>query len=186
MLITKKKNNINLFINTSSLAKFHFINNNNLQNGNKNCKTRNNIHKNYNKNFHSGANSNTNKKTKNLSQSKLLRLLSYSPNKILTQYLYHQQCDSNSRTTKNSVKKNINKNFNAIFNINSHSPSNSQNRASHKKMKNKINYTVNNSISKELKYIMNKGDDLIKRSKNLLNNYIMLSYQIKEQNIKGN
>ena len=175
---SKKKNNLNLYINTSSLAKFHFFNNN-LLHTNKNCKTRNNIYKNYNiGNFNSGPNSNTNKKSKNLSQTKLMRLFSYSPNKLLTNYLYHYE--SNSKNSKNTLKKN-NNNLNIIYNLNSNSPSSAQNRSNNKMIQNIIN---NSYKSKDLSYIINKGEDLKKRTRNLLNKYIILSYQIKDSNSK--
>ena len=178
---SKKKNNLNLYINTTSLAKFNYFNNNLINpNTNKNCKTRNNIHKNYNLgNFNSGPNSNTNKKTKDLSQNKLMRLFSYSPNKIIPSYLYNY--DSNSKTSKNTLRKNIN-NYNIIHNIISKSPLSAQNRVNNKKIIN----TINGSKSKDLNYIINKGEDLKKRTKNLLNNYIMLSYQINGKIINNN
>ena len=169
---SKKKNNLNIYINTTSLTKFHYLNKN-LINNSKNCKTRNNLQKNYNSgNFHSGSsNSNTNKKIKNLSQNKLMSLFSYSPNKILTNYLNNY--NTNPKTTKNTLRKNINCNF-----INSYSPSSVRSRQINKKMKNNNN---DKSKIKDLSYIINKGEDLKKRTKNLLNKYIMLSYQISEQ-----
>ena len=150
----------------------HF--NNNLLYQNKNCKTRNNIHKNYNlANFMSGPNSNTNKKTKNVSQTKLMRLFSYSPNKILSNFLYN--CDSKSKISKNTLRKNNNYIIN--YNINTKSPSSAQNRVNNKNIQN----IYNNSRTKDLSYIINKGEDLKQRTRNLLNNYIKLSYQLTEK-----
>ena len=172
----KKKNNLNLYINTNSMGKLNYFNNNFLYQ-NKNCKTRNNIHKNYNlANFISGPNSNTNKKTKNLSQTKLMRLFSYSPNRILSNILYN--CDSNSKISKNTLRKNNNNNYIINYNINTKSPSSAQNRVINNK---KIKNNINNSKSKDLSYIINKGEDLKQRTRNLLNNYIKLSYQLKEK-----
>ena len=170
---SKKKNNLNLYINTNSMGKLNYFNNNLLYQ-NKNCKTRNNIHKNYNlANFMSGPNSNTNKKTKNVSQTKLMRLFSYSPNKILSNFLYN--CDSKSKISKNTLRKNNNYIIN--YNINTKSPSSAQNRVNNKNIKN----FNNNSRTKDLSYIINKGEDLKQRTRNLLNNYIKLSYQLTEK-----
>ena len=167
-----KKNNLNLYINTNSMGKLNYFNNNLLYQ-NKNCKTRNNIHKNYNlANFISGPNSNTNKKTKNLSQTKLMRLFSYSPNKILSNFL-----DSNTKISKNTLRKNTNSNYIINYNINTKSPLSAQNRVNNKNIKN----IINNSRSKDLIFIINKGEDLKQRTRNLLNNYIKLSYQLKEK-----
>ena len=172
---SKKKNNLNLYINTNSTGKLNYFNNN-LIYQNKNCKTRNNIHKNYNlANFISGPNSNTNKKTKNISQTKLMRPFSYSPNKIISNFLYN--CDSNSKISKNTLRKNNYNNYIINYNINSKSPSSDQNRVNNMNIKN-----MNNIIrSKDLTYIINKGEDLKNRTRNLLNNYIELSYQLKEK-----
>ena len=165
---SRKKNNLNIFTNNSSFAKFQVFKNS-IQNKNKICKTRNNTHKNYNFGnfyFNSGTNSNTKKnKSKNF-----MRALSYSPNKILAQFLY--QYEANCKTAKNTFRKNIN--------IKSASPSSAQNRIINKRMKNMIN----NKRSKDLDYIINKGEDLKKRMKNLLNNYISLSYEIKKKYVK--
>ena len=163
----KKKNNLNIFTNPSTFVKFQIFKNN-IENKNHICKTRNNIHKNYHfGNFNSGSNSNI-KKNKN---KNFLRAMSYSPNKILTQFLY--QYESNCKTGKNTFRKNIN--------IKSTSPSSAQNRINNKRMKNMIK---NNQRSKDLDYIINKGENLKKRMKTLLNNYITLSYEIKKNNIK--
>ena len=43
-----------------------------------------------------------------------------------------------------------------------------------------INF-INNKRSKDLDYIIKKGEDLKKRMKSLLNNYISLSYEIKKK-----
>ena len=43
---------------------------------------------------------------------------------------------------------------------------------------------INNKRSKDLEYIINKGEDLKNRMKNLLNNYISLSYEIKKNYAK--
>ena len=185
----KKKNNLNLFINTSSLTKFQFFSNN-LISTKKNCKTRNNIHKNYNSgNFNSGPNSNTNKKTNNLSQKKLIRLFSYSPNQLLTNYLY--QCESNSKISKNGLRKknkNNNNNLNMIYSFNSnYFPSSAQNRHNNKMIKNIINKNNNNNCkNKDLNDIIKKGDNLKKRTRDLLNKYINLSNQIRGINSKNN
>ena len=165
---SRKKSNLNIFTNASNFAKFQAFKNN-LQNKNKICKTRNNTHKNYNLGnlyFNSGTNSNRKKnKSKNF-----MRALSYSPNKILAQFLY--QYETNCKTSKNILRKNIN--------IKSASPSSAQNRVINKRMKNMIN----NKRSKDLEYIINKGEDLKNRMKNLLNNYISLSYEIKKNYAK--
>ena len=172
---SKKKNNLNIYINTTSLARFNYFNNN-LINQSKNCKTRNNIHKKHNFcNFNSGPNSNTNKKPKNFSQNKLMRLFSYSPNKILSNYFYNY--DSKSK----NVKKNINNNYNINNQYNIKSPSSAQNRVNNSNIINKFN----NFKRKDLNYIINKGEDLKTRTRNLLNNYIMLSYQINWNNNKN-
>ena len=145
----------------------------------KNCKTRNNIHKNI---FNSGQNSNSNKKNKYLSQKKLIQLFSYSPNKLLSNYLYN--FDSKSKNIKNTLRKNMYNNYNIINTKPVNSPSSTQNRVvNNKKNKNKINY---NNKSKDLNYIINKGEELKKRTRDLLNNYIMLSYQIKRTNMQNN
>ena len=172
----KKKNKLNLFLNTTSLSKLQLFNNNLMYN-NKNCKTRNNIHKNV---FNSGPNSNSNKKKKNLSHTKLMQLFSYSPNKLLSNYLFN--FDSKSKTIKNTLRKNMYNNYNIINTKPLNSPSSAQNRVNNKKIKNIIN---NNNKSKDLNYIINKGEDLKKRTRDLLNNYIMLSYQIKRSNIQN-
>ena len=157
----RKKTNLNIFTNPSTFAKFQIFKDN-IQNKYKICKTRNNIHKNYNSNnFNSGSNSNI-KKNKNRN---FIRAFSYSPNKILAQFLYQYE----SNCTKNTFKKNIN--------IKSTSPSSAQNRINNKKM---INF-INNKRSKDLDYIIKKGEDLKKRMKSLLNNYISLSYEIKKK-----
>ena len=216
-----KKNNLNILINNSSSVKSFLFNYNTL-NTNKNCKTRNNIHKtNRYDNYHSRINSKTNKKNKNNPQTKLIRLLSNSPDKILKKYLNY--CDSNSKNKKKSIKKNLNTikyNLNKNTPLSHHnrvnrqkknspssfqnrvkkkgSPSSSQNRVNNKKkntssnsgnkiMNNKKIKTenLNNNIKcKDINYIINKGEELKKRTKNLLNKYIILSYQINklEQN----
>ena len=162
----RKKNNLNIFTNPSTHAKFQIFKNN-IQNKNKICKTRNNIHKNYNFNnfiFNSGSKSNMKQKNKG---KNFMRALSYSPNKILTQFL--NQYESNCKTSKNTFRKNIN--------IKSTSPSSAQNRVINKRMKN----VINNKRSKDLDYIINKGEDLKNRMRNLLNNYISLSSDIKKK-----
>ena len=161
----KKKNNLNIFTNPSVYQNFQMFKNN-IENKNKICKTRNNFHKNNNYgNFNSGSNSNIKKKTKNF-----MRAFSYSPNKILAQFLC--QYESNCKTTKNTFRKNIN--------IKSTSPSSAQNRVNNKRFQ-KMN---KNRRSKDLDYIINKGEDLKNRMKTLLNNYISLSYEIKKKYIK--
>ena len=166
--INKKKNSLNLYINTTSLSKFNYFNNKLInQNNSKYFKTRNNIHKKNNlSNFNSGPNS-YNKKSRDLSQTKLLRLLSYSPNKMIPRYI---NCNS-----KNTLRKNIN-NYNIIQDIMLKSPSSAQNRVNNKKIIN----IINDNKNKDLKYIIHKGEDLKKRTQNLLYNYILLSNQIKE------
>ena len=170
--INKKKNNLNLYINTTSFSKFKNFNNNLInQNNSKNFKTRNNIHKKYNLgNFNSGPNS-YNKKSRDLSQTKLMRLLSYSPNKMIPSYI-NGNFDFNS---KNTLRKNIN-NYNIIHDIMPKSPSSAQNRVNNKKIIN----IINDNKNKDLKYIIHKGEDLKKRTQNLLDNYILLSKHIKE------
>ena len=189
---SKKKDNLNLFINTSSIIKFHLFNNNS-QNTNKNCKTRNNIHKNYNKdNFHSGAICSTNKKNKNYSSQKFMKFFTSSPNKILTQYMH--RCDSKSKTFKKSMKKKSCGKFKNIYNNYNSSPYSAQNTINYKIIENKVdnNNNINNNIdnndvkSKELIYMMNKGEDLLKRTKKLLGYYIILTDQIKELTEKKN
>ena len=64
--------------------------------------------------------------------------------------------------------------------IKSTSPSSAQNRVINKRMKN----VINNKRSKDLEYIINKGEDLKNRMKNLLNNYITLSSDIKKKYMK--
>jgi len=187
---SKKKDSLNLFINTSSIIKFHLFNNTS-QNTNKNCKTRNNIHKNYNNdNFHSGAICSTNKKNKNYSSPKFMKFFSSSPNKILTQYMH--RCDSKSKTIKKSMKK---KSCGKFKNINNSSPYSAQNTINYKRIENKVdsnNNNINDNIdndgakSKELIYMMNKGEDLLKRTKKLLGYYIILTDQIKELTEKKN
>ena len=101
----RKKNNLNIFTNPSAFVKFQIFKNN-IQNKNKMCKTRNNIHKNYNFmdfEINSGSNCNIKKKNKN---KNILRAFSYSPNKILTQFL--NQYESKCKTAKNTFRKNIN------------------------------------------------------------------------------
>jgi hypothetical protein len=171
--INKKKNNLNLYINTTSLSKFNYFNNNLInQNNSKNFKTRNNIHKkNILGNFNSGPN-NYNKKSRDLSQTKLMRLLSYSPNKMIPRYI---NCNS-----KNTLRKNIN-NYNIIQDIMSKSPSSAQNRVNNKKYIN----IISDNKNKDLKYIIHKGEDLKKRTQNLLDNYILLSNQIQENLINN-
>ena len=75
-------------------------------------------------------------------------------------------------------------NYNIINTKPVNSLSSTQNRVvNNKKNKNRINY---NNKSKDLNYIINKGEELKKRTRDLLNNYIMLSYQIKRTNIQNN
>ena len=216
-----KKNNLNILINNSSSVKSFLFNYNTL-NTNKNCKTRNNIYKtNRYDNYYSRINSKTNKKNKNNPQSKLIRLLSNSPDKILKKYLNY--CDSNSKNKKMTVKKNLNT---IKYNLNKNTPlshqkrvnrqkknspssfqnkvkkkgssSSSQNRDNRKKNNSSSNSdnkivnnkkietkNINNNIKcKDINYIINKAEELKKRTKNILNKYIMLSYQINklEQN----
>jgi len=190
---SKKKDSLNLFINTSSIIKFHLFNNTS-QNTNKNCKTRNNIHKNYNNdNFHSGAICSTNKKNKNYSSPKFMKFFSSSPNKILTQYMH--RCDSKSKTIKKSMKKKSCGKFKNIYNNYNSSPYSAQNTINYKRIENKVdsnNNNINDNIdndgakSKELIYMMNKGEDLLKRTKKLLGYYIILTDQIKELTEKKN
>ena len=165
---SRKKNNLNIFTNPSAYAKFQIFKNN-IQNKNRICKTRNNIHKNY-YNFNSGSNSNIKKNNKS---KNFMRALSYSPNKILAQFLYQYE-SNNCKTAKNTYRKNLN------YNIKSTSPSSAQNRVNNKR----IQKMINNKRSKDLDYIINKGEDLKNRMKTILNNYISLSYEIKKQYIK--
>ena len=161
----KKKNNLNIFTNPSTFVKFQIFKNN-IENKNHICKTRNNIHKNYHfGNFNSGSNSNI-KKNKN---KNFLRAMSYSPNKILTQFLY--QYESNCKTGKNTFRKNIN--------IKSTSPSSAQNRINNKRMKNIIK---NNKRSKDLDYIIATSDK--KRCAIIDNNIKALYGHSKTVNIK--
>ena len=162
----RKKNNLNIFTNPSTYAKFQIFKNN-IQIKNKICKTRNNIHKNY-YNFNSGSNSNIKKNNKS---KNFMRALSYSPNKILAKLLYQYE-SNNCKTTKNTFRKNLN--------IKSTSPSSTQNRSNNKR----IQKMINNKRSEDLDYIINKSEDLKKRMKTILNNYISLSYEIKKQYIK--
>ena len=190
---SKKKDSLNLFINTSSIIKFHLFNNTS-QNTNKNCKTRNNIHKNYNNdNFHSGTICSTNKKNKNYSSPKFMKFFSSSPNKILTQYMH--RCDSKSKTIKKSMKKKSCGKFKNLYNNYNGSPYSAQNTINYKRIENKVdsnNNNINDNIdkdgakSKELIYMMNKGEDLLKRTKKLLGYYIILTDQIKELTEKKN
>ena len=168
--IGHKKNNLNIFTNPLTFAKFQIFNNN-TQNKNKICKTRNNIHKNYNNfhNFNSGSNSNIKKKNKNF-----IRALSCSPNKILAQFL-NQYESINCKTAKNTFRKNLS--------IKSTSPSSAQNRFNNKRIRNLINKDKNRR-NKDLDYIIKKGEDLKNRMKNLLYNYISLSSEIKKRYIK--
>lgn len=178
----KKKNNLNLFINTSSIIKFHLFNNTN-----KNCKTRNNMHKNCNNdNFHSGAICTTNKKNKNYSSPKFMKFFPSSPNKILTQYIH--RCDSKSKTIKKPLKKKSSGKFNNICNNYNNSPYSAQNTINYKRIENKAdsNNDDNGGKSKELIYMMNKGEDLLKRTKKLLGYYIILTDKIKELTEKKN
>ena len=166
----RKKNNLNLIIHTNptTLVKFQMFKNN-IQKVNRNCKTRNNIHKNYiSNNYNSGSNSNIKKQNKNF-----LRVLSCSPNKILAQYLF--QYESNHKTAKNTFRKNIYSNNKTIK---STSPSSAQNRVKHERIQKIIN---NNKRSKDLDYIINKGEEIKNRMKNLLDKYISLNYLIKKK-----
>ena len=167
----KKKQNLNLYINTTAFTKYNFFNNN-VFNNNKYCKTRNNIKKkNYNFiNLNSGQNSNTNKKKKDLSLLKFMQVFTNSPNKVLTNYIHFR--DINPRTAKNASKKNIQ-------NINFGSPSIKQNQSQNKKMKEKEDKNF-----KDLSYIIQKGEELKKRMQTLLDNYIELTYKI--SNSKNN
>jgi len=176
---SKKKDNLNLFINTSSIIKFHLFKNSS-QNPNKNCKTRNNMHKNYNDNFHSGAIHSTHKKNKKYSSPKFMKFFSSSPDKILTQYIH--RCDSKSKSIKKPLKPKSSSKFKNIYNNNNNSPYSAQNTINYKRIENKIdkNNNDNGGKSKELIYMMNKGDDLLKRTKKLLGYYIILADQIKE------
>ena len=168
----RKKSNLNIYTtNPTSLAKYQIFKNN-IQKTNRNCKTRNNIHKNYNYyNYNSGSNSNK----KNSKNKNFLRALSFSPNKILAQYLH--QYESNCKTAKNTFRKN---NFSINKTIKSISPSSAQNRIKNKIMKN----VINNKRSKDLDFIINKGEEIKKRMKNLLDNYISLSFQINKKYMK--
>ena len=167
--VARKKNNLNIFTNPSSFAKFHIFNSNCI-NKNRICKTRNNIHKNHNNyhNFNSGSNSNIKKKNKNF-----IRALSCSPNKILAQFL-NQYESINCKTVKNTFRKNIN--------IKSTSPSSAQNRFNNKRIQKIINKDKKKR-NKDLDYIINKGEDLKNRMKNLLYNYISLTNEIKKKYI---
>ena len=168
--IGRKKNNLNIFTDPSTLAKFQIFNSN-IINKNKICKTRNNIHKHYNNfhNFNSGSNSNIKKKNKNF-----MRALSCSPNKILAKF-FNQYESINCKTAKNILRKNMN--------IKSTSPSSAQNRFNNKKIRKIINRDKNRR-NKDLDYIINKGEELKNRMKNLLYNYISLSNDIKKNYIK--
>ena len=74
------------------------------------------------------------------------------------------------------------------------SPYSAQNTINYKIIENKVdnNNNINNNIdnndvkSKELIYMMNKGEDLLKRTKKLLGYYIILTDQIKELTEKKN
>ena len=141
------------------------------------------MHKNYNNdNFHYGAICRTNKKNKNYSSPKFMKFFSSSPNKILTQYIHH--CDSKSKTFKKPLKNKSCSKFKNIYNNHNNSPYSAQNTINYKRIKNKVdnnnNDNDNGGKSKELIYMMNKGNDLIKRTKKLLGYFIILNDQIKE------
>ena len=72
--------------------------------------------------------------------------------------------------------------FKNIYNNNNNSPYSAQNTINYKRIENKIdkNNNDNGGKSKELIHMMNKGDDLLKRTKKLLGYYIILADQIKE------
>ena len=81
----------------------------------------------------------------------------------------------NCKTAKNILRKNMN--------IKSTSPSSAQNRFNNKKIRKIINRDKNRR-NKDLDYIINKGEELKNRMKNLLYNYISLSNEIKKNYIK--
>ena len=178
----KIKKNLNIIISTSSLMKFHLFNNTSPSTK-KNCKTRNKKHKNSKKeNFHYGAISKTNRKNKSFSSTRFKRCSSSSPNKLLTQFIHQYDCKS--KTIKNSLKKKGNSNnFKKIYNSNKDSPYSAQNSINYKNIKNKSNSNNYDNVcskSEELIDMMNKGEDLIERTKNLLSYLIILSDKIKE------
>ena len=83
--------------------------------------------------------------------------------------------------TKNYVK------FKHIYNNYNISPYSAQNTINYKRIENKVDSNNNNDVkSKELIYMMNKGEDLLKRTKKLLGYYIILTDQIKELTEKKN
>jgi hypothetical protein len=121
-----------------------------------------------------------------------MKFFTSSPNKILTQYMH--RCDSKSKTFKKSMKKKSCGKFKNIYNNYNSSPYSAQNTINYKIIENKVdnNNNINNNIdnndvkSKELIYMMNKGEDLLKRTKKLLGYYIILTDQIKELTEKKN
>jgi hypothetical protein len=82
------------------------------------------------------------------------------------------------------LKKKCNSyNFNKIYNYNKDSPYSAQSTINYKNIKNKYNNNIYDnacSQSEELINMMKKGEDLIKRTKNLLSYLIILSDKIKE------
>ena len=74
-----------------------------------------------------------------------------------------------------------------IYSFNSnYSPSSAQNRPNNKMIKNIMNKNNNNCKNKDLNDIIKKGDNLKKRTRDLLNKYINLSNQIRGINNKKN
>ena len=178
----KIKSNLNIIINTSTINKFHLFNNSSSST-NKNCKTRNSNHKNYQKdNNYYGAISNTKRKHKKNSSPIFMRFSSSSPNKFVNKFTHQYDCKS--KTVKNSLKKKVSSNdFKKNYNNKKDSPYKTQNTVNYKSIKNISNKNNDDNIcskSEELIDMMNKGEDLIERTKSMLHYLIILNDKIKE------
>ena len=175
------KKNLNIIISPSSINKFHLFNNTS-QNINKNCKTRNIKHKNFQKdNFHYGAISNTKRKNKKNSSPIFIRFSS-SPSKLFPQFIHQYNCKP--KTIKNSLKKKGSSNdFKKNYNNSKDSPYNTQITINYTSIKNKSNKNNSDNIcskSEEFIDMMNKGEDMIERTKSILRYLIILNDKIKE------
>ena len=111
-----------------------------------------------------------------------MRFSSSSPNKLLTKFIHQNDCES--KTVKNSLKKKVSSNdFKKNYNNKKDSPYKIQNTVNYKSIKNISNKNIDDNIfskSEELIDMMNKGEDLIERTKSMLRYLIILNDKIKE------